>query len=541
MVSTSIVGAKSEKASQIRARKSNGPTNDVISGKGVEPESRGPNEQEGVNVEETSTQQERNGTSKDCHPDNLFDDVESEGRGQNGNELDAIQGEGATSQSENKADGDDDSDSLFDFSSLSPGGGRGKNSNLTTDELRANVDRIMSHRFEKSPSPTRKNFVSELLSDGSDDDLLDGDLSVGSTTDEGSILPDDHSVRADMIENMLAGIARPAPLSKENLEKSGVLHYESPTGAIISISHAPSVPSDDASACIGTKEFTEWVGLSSKKYGAKRISVLKLKILEVEKDKDGTIESMKIKVECKLRDEEARRSYKDVSETFYLRRESYSLLVSLICVDDNSQWSLLVDRPCVPLGRPSALELPTVGIDEEKSTYTGVVIKLMNDLCGIDTSEYDLVNLTEETYAESSSSLGQTIKGLTPAPTVTNESVKFLHLAKRVTQKELQHIRKNLSEAREYGTEEDLSLRVIPTSEIWKVSTDMKVMCALFLLEKRYSISFTPRRNFLSRNNSFGGGTPFNRNGNKAEALERTISEVKEKVISVFTDAKKSW
>ena len=130
----------------------------------------------------------------------------------------------------------------------------------------------------------------------------------------------------------------------------------------------------------------------------------------------------------------------------------------------------------VPLGRPSALELPTVGIDEEKSTYTGVVIKLMNDLCGIDTSEYDLVNLTEETYAESSSSLGKTIKGLTPAPTVTNESVKFLHLAKRVTQKELQHIRKNLSEAREYGTEEGLSLRVIPTSEIWKVSTDMKVM-----------------------------------------------------------------
>jgi len=79
----------------------------------------------------------------------------------------------------------------------------------------------------------------------------------------------------------------------------------------------------------------------------------------------------------------------------------------------------------------------------------------------------------------------QSNPGMTPDPTESNEAVKLLHLSKRVTQKELQQIRKNISEAREDGTEEGISLRVIPTSEIWKVSTDMKVMCALFLLEKR--------------------------------------------------------
>jgi len=486
MVSVPIVVAESESENKTTTDKNNGTksTDAITSDKSIQSESRGPNEQE------------------------------------------EVKGDASTQSKLDK--NRDDVDPLFDFSTSS--GTTEKKTNLTTDELRKNISRIMSKthderkRLSSPVTVKKKKFVTDLLSDASDEESVD--LSVSNSSTASSILPDDYSQRTDIIDNLLASMTRPKPLNMHDLQSSGVLFYESPTGGTISVTHVPSVSREDASASMESKEFKEWVQLSNKKYGAKRISVMKLKILDVEKDEHDKLKCIKVKVVCKLRDEEARRSWKNMSEIFYLRRESLGLLFTFTCVEDNSQWSVLIDRPCVPIGKPSALELPTITFDEDSSTYMGAALKPMNDLCGIEIKENKLINLVEETYGDNSS-VGS-IGGMTPAPTESNEAVKFLHCSKYVTQKELQQIRKKLSEAREDGTD-DVSLRVIPTSEIWKVSTDMKVMCALFLLEKRNNRP-------VSRSNSRGG--PVNVNG---PGLERKVSSVKEKMLSLFNDAKKSW
>jgi len=390
---------------------------------------------------------------------------------------------------------------------------------FSTDELRQRVSGIMRVRTpENVPSyATSKDFVSDLLNtkDSEDDNkTIDGDLSISSTTldgasnrsilsDVGSILSEDYSQRSNMIDSMLANMRSRRPTSagsilsqggnlsvKQDLERNGVLFVQTPTGSTISITHDASLTREDASAAISSKTFNTWIQTTSKTYGAKRFSIMKLKILEVERNEIGNVGTIKLQVEGKLRDEEAIRAWKNIKEICFLRQETLGLLVSLICIEDGSQWSLLVDSPSLPIGRPSALALPSITFDDISSTYMGEAIRPMRSLCDIEVDEHELVNLAEETYNEKSGL--SNVMGMTPDPTASSESFKFLYLSKRVTKKKLQQIRKNVSEARDEGTG-SIALRVIPTNDIWKVSTDMKVMCALFLLNKKFPPSVQSR------------------------------------------------
>lgn len=265
-----------------------------------------------------------------------------------------------------------------------------------------------------------------------------------------------------------------------------------------------------------------------------------MKILHVERNELGNVGTIKMEVEGKLRDEEARRSWKNVKEICYLRQETLGLLVSLICIEDGSQWSLLVDRPSLPIGRPTALELPSITFDNVSSTYMGDAIRPMRHLCDIEVEEHELVNLTEETYNEKSGLTN--VIGMTPDPAKSSESFKFLYLSKRVTKKKLQQIRKNTSEARQDGASENSALWVIPTNDIWKVSTDMKVMCALFLLNKKYPP--------LPQNRPHSTGTM--KGTNSTRSIENITSNansesfrsqpgVKNRVMAFISNTKMSW
>jgi hypothetical protein len=57
-----------------------------------------------------------------------------------------------------------------------------------------------------------------------------------------------------------------------------------------------------------------------------------------------------------------------------------------------------------------------------------------------------------------------------------------MYLKKEISKEHLLMMRKKFSKQREDGAL--VSLRVIPLHDMWKVSVDMKVMCALFLLQK---------------------------------------------------------
>lgn len=112
----------------------------------------------------------------------------------------------------------------------------------------------------------------------------------------------------------------------------------------------------------------------------------------------------------------------------------------------------------------------------------GFEISEIEEAFGLQLSMYDLTNLTKEVYGDHS------IKnelGMCPSPGQSGEQVRIMHLRKEISKDHLLLMRSKFSEKREEGA--IVSLRVVPLTEMWKVSADMKVMCALFLWEKANS------------------------------------------------------
>ena len=132
----------------------------------------------------------------------------------------------------------------------------------------------------------------------------------------------------------------------------------------------------------------------------------------------------------------------------------------------------------VPIGAVSALELPVGKVDEEEERLLGFEIEEIEEAFGLELNMCDLINLSDEAYEHNPIRN----EGMCPCPGQSGEQVKIMHLRKEISRGHLLMMRSKFSEKREEGAL--VSLRVIPLADIWKVSADMKVMCALFLLEK---------------------------------------------------------
>lgn len=108
----------------------------------------------------------------------------------------------------------------------------------------------------------------------------------------------------------------------------------------------------------------------------------------------------------------------------------------------------------------------------------GYEIEEIEEAFGLELNMDQLINLSDEAYEHNPIRN----EGMCPCPGQSGEQVKIMYLRKEISKDHLLMMRKKFSEKREDGAL--VSLRVIPLADIWKVSADMKVMCALFLLEK---------------------------------------------------------
>ena len=212
--------------------------------------------------------------------------------------------------------------------------------------------------------------------------------------------------------------------------------------------------------------------------GNKRLEIRHVDIQSVDFVEDR-VDMIKMSTACVLIDEELDLEEEVLSGVCYLRDAYVGLLLELVCIEDESSWSVLVDKPRVPVGSVSALELPVGKIDYEDERLFGFEIAQIEEAFGLEINMNMLTNLSEAAYEYNH--LNNEL-GMCPSPSVSGEHVKIMHLRKEISKDHLLMMRSKFSQQREEGAL--ISLRVVPIQEMWKVSADMKIMCALFLLNK---------------------------------------------------------
>jgi len=275
--------------------------------------------------------------------------------------------------------------------------------------------------------------------------------------------------------------------------------FESPLhfsfrGKDVPVTYQSPLTRNTASIAISSEPFRQWVTRTSHAIGAKHIDIhgVGIDYIDFATDTDTSksetqgmfddhwrVDFIKITAHCTLSDEDIRLKERNIPGSCSLRGDSVGILVKLTCVEDWTQWSLLVDQPSVPMGAVSTLVLPEGTIDHESGNILGSVPALIKNSCDLDLNVNKMTNLTEEAYDSRSIFNGH---GLCPSPGSCSEFIQIMSIDKKVTKTELQRLRCNLSELREQGNIR--TLRVVPLADIWKISTDMKVMCALFLMER---------------------------------------------------------
>mmetsp|Transcript_51326 Transcript_51326/g.154222 ORF Transcript_51326/g.154222 Transcript_51326/m.154222 type:complete len:134 (-) Transcript_51326:178-579(-) len=132
-------------------------------------------------------------------------------------------------------------------------------------------------------------------------------------------------------------------------------------------------------------------------------------------------------------------------------------------------------------------------IDAGSGTIKGVAAKEMEEECGIQVRETDLVDLTALAYANDKETSGNKFPAIYPSPGGCDEAIRLMYLKKSVTKKEMDNMRNRLGGLREEG--EIIVLRVVRMDDVWRLCPDAKALCALFLLKQLQSSGMIPASN----------------------------------------------
>jgi len=247
---------------------------------------------------------------------------------------------------------------------------------------------------------------------------------------------------------------------------------------VIPIKYNSSISYDEASSALESRPFCQWIEKVSRVFGSRRIDLLGLEIQSIDFI-DQRVDSIKLKVESVLKDDETEIKDGEMTEICWLRDFSVGILIELDCVEDDTIWSVLVDQPRMNIGAVSALELPVGHVDVDGDSVVGREITEVENSTGLTMKLSQLENLSKLAYENCSI---YNASGLCPALGNCSEFVKIMYARKEITKREMASLRTRLSQMREEGA--SMTLRVVPLDDLWKVSADMKVVSALFLLER---------------------------------------------------------
>ncbi|KAI9105882.1 hypothetical protein DFS34DRAFT_641736 [Phlyctochytrium arcticum] len=243
--------------------------------------------------------------------------------------------------------------------------------------------------------------------------------------------------------------------------------------------------------------FQDWVSSFSYELShspvAKSLRVNGIEVADVDYFKNGKVGFVKFTVDAEwVQGGESGRTDKPVKipGIVFARGGSVAVLVLLHAKDPRNEQDkearvVLTVQPRLPIASLSFTELPAGMLDGESHKFAGTAAKELEEECGIQIKEDDLIDLTTLALGEDGrnpdgqSRLGHT--GVYTSPGGSDEYIKLFLCRKTLPLADIARLEGFEGGLRNEG--ERIKLKVVRLADLWRSTRDMKALSALALYE----------------------------------------------------------
>ncbi|KAJ2663815.1 hypothetical protein IWW48_001081 [Coemansia sp. RSA 1200] len=210
---------------------------------------------------------------------------------------------------------------------------------------------------------------------------------------------------------------------------------------------------------------------NQKKSGDPVVSVRRIAIQSVDRFKSGKIGFVKFTVDATHMPEGT-----PIPGVVFLRGGSVAALIILRPADSGSDHKddlvVMTEQPRLAVPDFQLLELPA-GMLDDTGVFAGAAAREIQEETGLVMEPHELVDLTD--FAGNKC-------GLYPSPGACDEFIRLFACVKYVERKELDRLRGRLGGLRDDG--EFITIRLVPLHQLWRSSSDMKAISALYLWDQ---------------------------------------------------------
>jgi len=159
-----------------------------------------------------------------------------------------------------------------------------------------------------------------------------------------------------------------------------------------------------------------------------------------------------------------------------LRGGSVCILLIFKC-EDGEEYTIVTVQPRVPTSAFSFAEIPA-GMIDDSHHFAGVAAKELQEECGLEIEDKDLIDLTAFAFKDRE-------RGVYMTPGLCDEFMRIYAYPTSISLAKLREFEGKLTGNIEEG--ETISLKIVPFKELWQHCPDAKTLSALYLWQKYQS------------------------------------------------------
>lgn len=163
----------------------------------------------------------------------------------------------------------------------------------------------------------------------------------------------------------------------------------------------------------------------------------------------------------------------------FMRGGAPAILVILKRNSDGMLFTVTVNQPRLPVGYSSFAEIPA-GMLNADGCFTGVAAKELKEETGIEINEKDLINMSALAHE------GHTYNGMYPSCGGSDEYNPLFLYRREVDPEFIDRLQGKKAGVvnEEEGDFEQITVKVVPLDDLWKISSDGKALSAICLYDR---------------------------------------------------------
>ncbi|KAJ2452778.1 hypothetical protein EV183_002676 [Coemansia sp. RSA 2336] len=209
----------------------------------------------------------------------------------------------------------------------------------------------------------------------------------------------------------------------------------------------------------------------------KQVAVSKITIQSIDEFRSGKIGFLKFSALATHQAEQ-----KQIPGIVFLRGGSVAMLVVLRTQparqkvpshEDTASYVLLTEQPRVAAPDFGMVELPAGMLDDDTGQFSGAAAREIQEETGLVIKPSELIDLSPP---------GVSRPGLFPSVGACDERIHFYACEKQLSEEQLATLQGKLGGLRDEG--EMITLRLVRICDLWKQTSDMKALTALYLWDR---------------------------------------------------------